>query len=62
MSEPQEYTVYEAEGQQPVTVTVNSGAGDDSAVQHIQYITQDGTLVSPGQILGGATGNVIQVM
>ncbi|KAL4231920.1 hypothetical protein ACF0H5_009496 [Mactra antiquata] len=57
MSENPEFTVYDAENGQPVTVTVNQNGED---LQQIQYITQDGTMVSAGQIVGGA-GNVIQV-
>ncbi|XP_053406748.1 nuclear transcription factor Y subunit alpha-like [Mercenaria mercenaria] len=58
MSDGQEYTVYETtDGQQPVTVTVNQNGED---LQQIQYITQDGTVVSAGQIVAGG-GNVIQV-
>lgn len=58
MSENPEYTVYETDNAQPVTVTVNQNGED---LQQIQYITQDGTMVSAGQIVAGA-GNVIQVL
>lgn len=57
MSEGQAFTVFETDGQQPVTVTVNQ-SGED--IQQIQYITQDGTVVSGSQIVAGG-GNVIQV-
>ena len=43
MAEGEQITVFDAETQQPVTVTVNPGGGDDvSGVQSIQYITPDG--------------------
>lgn len=37
----EQITVYDAETQQPVTVTVNT-SGDNGSVQTIQYITSDG--------------------
>ena len=49
--------MYETEGQQPVTVTVNQNGED---IQQIQYITQDCTVVSAGHIVAGGN-NVIQV-
>ncbi|XP_046365163.1 nuclear transcription factor Y subunit alpha-like [Haliotis cracherodii] len=58
MAEAEQYTVYEADSQQPLTVTVNPE--DGQAVQHvqgIQYITQDGVQVAQ---LHGQPG-VIQV-
>jgi len=57
MSENQEYTMYETDGQQAVTVIGDNG---EQQLQQIQYITQDGTVVSADQIVAGAN-NVIQV-
>ena len=54
-----EYTVYDAESQQPVTVTVNAD-DDGQSGQQIQYITQDGVHVLPSQLTTGQ-GGVIQV-
>lgn len=43
MAEGEQITVYDAETQQPLTVTVNAaGADDGTGVTSIQYITQDG--------------------
>nr|KAG5714374.1 hypothetical protein BaRGS_018591 [Batillaria attramentaria] len=42
MAEGEQITVYDAETQQPLTVTVNTAGDDGSGVQSIQYITQDG--------------------
>lgn len=55
MSEGAEYTVYETDNQQ---VALNQNGEE---MQQIQYITQDGTVVSAGQIVAGTAGNVIQV-
>ena len=56
MSDNQEYTVYEADTNQPVTV-INASPDDGS---QIQYITQDGTVVSAAQI-AASSNNIIQV-
>ena len=55
-----EYTVYDAESQQPVTVTV-SADDDGQPAQQIQYITQDGVHVLPSQLTTGQS-SVIQVL
>jgi len=57
MSEGQEYTVFESDSSQGVTVTVNQNGEE---VQQIQYITSDGTVVPTGQIVAN-TANVIQI-
>lgn len=54
-----EYTVYDADSQQPVTVTV-SGDDEGQPTQQIQYITPDGVQVLPSQLAAGA-GGVIQM-
>lgn len=62
MAEPEyktEYTVYDPESQQPVTVTV-SADDEGQPAQQIQYITQDGVHVLPSQLTAGASG-VIQM-
>ncbi|KAL8599477.1 hypothetical protein ACOMHN_065276 [Nucella lapillus] len=62
MAEGEQVTVYDAETQQPLTVTVNAAATDDgTGVQSIQYITQDGHVAQLQQDIvqaassGGAT-------
>ncbi|KAK7110624.1 nuclear transcription factor Y subunit alpha-like [Littorina saxatilis] len=60
MAEGEQITVYDAETQQPLTVTVNAaGADDGTGVTSIQYITQDGQVaqLQPEvvQAAGGAT-------
>ena len=43
MAEGDQITVYDAETQHPLTVTVTAAAADDgTGVPSIQYITQDG--------------------
>lgn len=54
-----EYTVYDPESQQPVTVTV-SGEDDGQQTQQVQYITADGVHILPNQLAAGTTG-VIQM-
>ena len=54
-----EYTVYDPESQQPVTVTV-SGEDEAQQAQQVQYITQDGVHILPSQLASGTPG-VIQV-
>ncbi|XP_064602295.1 nuclear transcription factor Y subunit alpha-like isoform X2 [Liolophura sinensis] len=57
MSEEQ-FTVYDAETQQPLTVTVSGTGEDGQAVQGISYITQD-----PGQVtqIQQASSDMVQV-
>lgn len=56
-----EYTVYDADSQQPVTVTV-SGDDEGQPTQQIQYITPDGVQVLPSQLAAAAgAGGVIQM-
>lgn len=54
-----EYTVYDPESQQPVTVTV-SGEDEAQQAQQVQYITQDGVHILPSQLASGTPG-VIQM-
>lgn len=50
--------MYDADTQQPVTMSVNDDGND---IQQIQYITEDGTVMSAaGQIVTGS-GNIIHV-
>ncbi|XP_076460659.1 uncharacterized protein LOC143293566 isoform X2 [Babylonia areolata] len=59
MAEGEQITVYDAETQQPLTVTVNAAATDDgTAVQSIQYLTQDGQMaqLQPDIVQAGTSG------
>ncbi|KAK7508729.1 hypothetical protein BaRGS_00000295 [Batillaria attramentaria] len=58
MAEGEQITVYDAETQQPLTVTVNTAGDDGSGVQSIQYITQDGQVaqLQPEVVQAAASG------
>ena len=64
MAEPAEYkteyTVYDGESQQPVTLTVSGEDDAQQQAQQVQYITQDGVHILPSQLASGTSG-VIQV-
>lgn len=57
MSENDTYTVFDSETQQPLTVTVAPGGGDETHGT-IQYITQDGVQI---QQITQPGGEIVQV-
>lgn len=57
MSENDTYTVFDTETQQPLTVTVAQGGGDETHGT-IQYITQDGVQI---QQITQPGGEIVQV-
>lgn len=57
MSENDTYTVFDSETQQPLTVTVAQGGGDETHGT-IQYITQDGVQI---QQITQPGGEIVQV-
>ena len=56
-----EYVTYDGENQQQVTLAVSGEDENHQQAQQVQYITQDGVHILPGQLASGTSGGVIQV-